>query len=468
MKPIRSIFLLVLLLALPIAAIADNLMQAYYDAKAFDVEYASAQASLEASREKIPQGRALLLPSIGLAHSYTQTDLDVDNDDSSVLPDNQRDYRTDSNAITLTQPIMRSQNWLQYKQASRLVQQAEMTYAAASQNLILRVAQAYFDVLAAQDTLAFARAQKAAISEQREQAKRNFETGIATITDTHEAQARHDLADAQEIAAQSDLDIKQRILQRLTGKRYTELHRLPEHVVLTPPDGDLNQWIGRSENQNLTVATQRLQMEVQQLEVRRNKASHLPTLDLVASYGDSDQTGSQLSDIGNHTVTSSVGIQFNLPLFAGGATSSRVREAITLLDKARADFENTRRQQAQATEQNYINVVNGIAQVRALEQALTSSESALESNKLGYDVGIRINIDVLNAQQQVFSTRRDLAQARYNTILSLLKLKASAGALGEPDLEKVNTVLEVRAALDHSPLLTQTKQGEKHENSSTL
>ncbi|MBI3775261.1 MAG: TolC family outer membrane protein [Gammaproteobacteria bacterium] len=466
MKTKQSVYLLVSLLAFPVAASAANLLQAYQDAKVFDAEYAAAQATLEASREKLPQGRALLLPSVTLSRNYTRTNLDVDYDDASGLPRDQRDYRSDSYSLTLTQPLMRAQNWLQYKQAGQAVQQAEASFAAARQSLILRVAQAYFDVLAAQDTLALAGAQKTAISEQLEQAKRNFETGTTTITDTHEAQARHDLANAQEIAARNDLDIKQRILQRLTGKSYTLLQRLPERMTLTPPEGDLQRWIEITESQNFSVAAQRTQVEVQQLEVRRNQAGHLPTLDLVVSYGDNNQTGSQLSAIGNHATTGTLGVQFNVALFSGGVTSSRVREASSLLDKARADFDNARRQQAQATEQNYLNVVNGIAQVRALEQALTSSESALESNKLGYDVGVRINIDVLNAQQQVYSTRRDLALARYNTILNLLRLKASAGALQEPDLEQVNAVLPAHAAIKQSHTLT--SQGDRHENSSTL
>lgn len=466
MKTKQSVYLLVSLLTLPVAASAANLLQAYQDAKAFDPEYAAARAGLEAGREKLPQGRALLLPSVALSRNYTRTNLDVDYDDASGLPRDQRDYRTDSYSLTVSQPLMRSQNWLQYKQAGQLVQQAEATFAAARQSLVLRVAQAYFDVLAAQDTLALAGAQKTAIGEQLEQAKRNFETGNATITDTHEAQARHDLAHAQEIAAQNDLDIKQRILQRLTGKSYTVLQRLPERLPLAAPEGDIQRWIDITEQQNFSVAAQRAQIEVQQLEMWRNRAGHLPTLDLVASYGDSDQTGSQLSAVGSHAVTSTIGVQFNVSLFAGGGTSSRVREAAALLDKTRADFENIRRQQAQATEQNFLNVVNGIAQVRALEQALTSSESALESNKLGYEVGARINIDVLNAQQQVYSTRRDLAAARYNTILNLLRLKAGAGALQEPDLEQINALLPAQAAA--GKFRTLNVQGDHHANAGTL
>ena len=451
-KPLAVVIKALFGLALSSAAHAVDLTQVYQDAKTNDAEYASARAALDAGREKLPQGRALLLPSLGLSGSSTRTDLDVTYDETSLLPREQRDYRSTSYSLTLTQPLVRPQNWLQYSQTECLVVQAEATFGNARQNLILRAAQAYFDVLAAQDTLALATAQKLAIGEQLEQVKRNFDTGNTTITDTHEAQARYDLANSQEISARNDLDIKQRVMQRLTGKRYDGLQRLPEQVALAAPDGDIQHWIELSENQNFAVVAQRAQVEVQQLEVRRNRAAHLPTTDLVVSYGDNDQTGSQLSAIDSRATTTSVSLQFNLPLFAGGGTQSRVREAVALLDKTRADFENVRRQQAQAAEQNYLNVVNGIAQVRALEQALTSSESALDSNKLGYEVGIRINIDVLNAQQQLYSTRRDLALARYNTILNLLRLKASAGSLLEPDLDQVNTVLPVTAAVKNPPL----------------
>jgi outer membrane protein len=442
-KPIVAAALLGL--ALSAGAQAADLTQVYQDAKAHDAEYAAARAALEAGREKLPQGRALLLPTLGISGSSTRTDLDV-RYDGDALPREDRDYRASGFTLSLSQPLLRPQNWLQYLQSEKQVAQAEATFGNASQSLILRTAQAYFDVLAAQDALAFARAQKTAIAEQLEQARHNFEAGNSTITDVHEAQARHDLAVSQEIAGQNDLDIKRRALQRLTGQDYDTLRVLPTQLTLTPPDTGIERWKELAETQSYAVIAQQALVEVQQLEVRRNRAGHLPTIDLVASYGDTDQTGSQLTAIGSRVKTGVIGLQVSTSLFAGGGISSRTREAAALYEKARADYDNTRRQQALAAQQYYLSVVNGIAQVRALEQALASSQSALESNKTGYEVGVRINIDVLNAQQQVYSTQRDLALARYRAILDQLQLKATAGALQETDLDQVNATLAGGAA----------------------
>jgi len=306
----------------------------------------------------------------------------------------------------------------------------------------VRVAQAYFDVLAARDTLGLVRAQKAATSEQLAQAKRNFEVGTATITDTHEAQARFDLIVAQEIAAQNDLENKRRALQQVTGKEYAELTPLRADVKLAPPNpAEMQAWVDLAERQSYPVLIQDAGTEIAALEAKRNRAGHYPTLDLVATHGQSSQTGSELSSIGSDRTTSTIGLQLALPLFQGGAISSREREAAANHEKAKQDLENARRSSVLSTRQSYLSVINGIAQVRALEQALVSSQSALDSNKLGYEVGVRINIDVLNAQQQLFQTRRDLAVARYNTITSHLRLKAAAGSLKEEDLEEVNRAL---------------------------
>jgi outer membrane protein len=305
------------------------------------------------------------------------------------------------------------------------------------------VSQAYFDVLAAQDTLELVRAQKAAISEQLAQAKRNFEVGTATIVDTHEAQARFDLAVSQEIAAQNDLDTKLRALQQITGKVYARLKPLRSQITLSPPNPSaMSNWVELTEKQAYPVLIQEAVGEIARLEVQRNRAGHLPTLDIVGSYQQTNQTASVLTAQGSLLGQGAIGLQFALPLYAGGGLSSREREAAANYEKAKQDLENARRSSVLATQQSYLSVINGIAQVKALEQALVSSQSALDSNKLGYEVGVRINIDVLNSQQQLYSTRRDLAVARYNTITNHLRLKAAAGGLRDDDLEDVNRALE--------------------------
>jgi outer membrane protein len=428
----------------PLIAAADNLLEVYRDAQRYDAVYAGARYALEAGREKLPQGRSLLLPTLNLTASVTKTRIDSTARDPATAPNLNflRPPHAENYTLTFTQPVFRLQNWYQYEQGGQQVRQAEATFGQASQDLIVRVSQAYFDVLAAQDTLALVRAQKAAISEQLAQAKRNFEVGTATITDTHEAQARFDLIVAQEIAALNDLENKRRALQALTGKEYGELTPLRGEVRLMPPNpNDMQAWVDLAEKQSYAVMLQEATTEIARLEAKRSFAAHLPTLDFIATYGKTGQTGTLTSPVGSDVTTAQIGLQFAVPLYQGGAIDSREREAAALHQKSKEDLENARRQTALTARQTYLAVINGIAQVGALEQALVSSQSALDSNKLGYEVGVRINIDVLNAQQQLFSTRRDLANARYIAILNQLRLKAAAGSLRDEDLEEVNRAL---------------------------
>ncbi len=424
-------------------AAAEDLLQVYRDAQRYDAVYGAARFSLDAGRERIPQGRALLLPTLGLSASAARTDLDVTSSDQLLAPSFHRNPNSVGYTLTLSQPIYRPQNLLQRDQADYQARQAEATFAQASQDLAVRAAQAYFDVLAAQDTLTLVGAQKAAISEQLAQAKRNFEVGTATITDTHEAQARYDLIVAQEIAAQNDLDAKRRALQLVAGKEYTQLKPLRNDIRLAPPTpNDMQAWVDLADKQSYPVIIQQAVTDVAQLEAKRQSAGHLPTLDLVGTYGTTRDTGSIVSGVGREVTTGQIGLQLAVPIYQGGSISSREREAAANYYKSRQDLENARRTAALTTRQTYLAVINGIAQVAALEQALTSSQSALDSNRLGYEVGVRINIDVLNAQQQVFQTRRDLAVARYTAILNQLRLKAAAGTLRDEDLEEVNRALQ--------------------------
>jgi len=427
----------------PFAAAAENLTQVYQDARGYDAQYGAARQALQAGLERVPQGRALLLPTLNLTANTTRSHLESDSNNQAVQPSFERDFTSSGYALTFTQPLYRRQNWLQADQGELQAKQAEFAFGQAGQDLVLRAAQAYFDELAALDTLALVRAQKTAIAEQLAQAKRNFEVGTATITDTHEAQARYDLAVAQEISAQNDVEVRRRALQQLTGKEYADLKALRPDVKLSPPDpNDMQSWVDLAEKHSYSVLVQDAAVEIASLEAKRNSAGHHPTLDLVASHSYTTQSASQLSAAGTDVNNSSVGLQLSVPLYQGGGISSREREAAFNLERARQDLENARRTSALAARQAYLLVINGIAQISALEQALVSSQSALQSNRLGYEVGVRINIDVLNAQQQVFSTRRDLAVARYNTITNFLKLKAAAGALREQDLADVSLALQ--------------------------
>ncbi|HVK95429.1 MAG TPA: TolC family outer membrane protein [Noviherbaspirillum sp.] len=424
---------------LSLNAHALDLLQVYREALANDAPYASARASLTAGQERSVQGRAGLLPTVGIGGNYNRNDIDT----TTAGFTTNRDFTSHGYTVSLSQPLFRLANWEQYQQGKLSVAVSEALFAQAQQDLIVRVAQAYFDVLSAQDVLATVQAQKTAITEQLASAKRNFEVGTATITDSHEAQARYDLAVAQEFAAQSDLEIKRTALQQIIGKPVGELAMLRPDVKLNPPEpAAADSWVQSAEQQNYSVVGQQIALEIAQREIKRNRAGHYPSVDLVASHSNSNSTASTTSPLGNESTNNTVGVQWNIPLFAGFAVNSRVREAIALEDKTRSDLENARRVAAQSARQAFLGINSGLAQVRALEAAELSSKSALESNRLGYQVGVRINIDVLNAQQQLFSTRRDLAKARYDTIVNGLRLKSAAGTLDENDLAQVNALLK--------------------------
>lgn len=413
-------------------AFAADLLQVYKDALTNDAQYASARASLAAGQEKAPQGLAGLLPVVAASGAYTR-----------IEPQGDQYYKANSYGIVLTQPLFNWANIQQFQQGRLVTAASEATFAQAQQDLIVRVAQAYFDVLAAQDVIAFVRAQKAAITEQLESAKRNFEVGTATITDTHEAQARYDLAVAQEIAGLNDLEVKRHALQQIIGKMPGELASLRAGITISPPaPAKIDTWVDYAEKQNFGVLGSQLALEIAQREISRMRAGHMPTIDLVARRSRTEYSGTGVPSSASEGFTNSVGVQWTIPLFAGMGVTSKVREAIALEDKARNDLEYTRRSAAQGARQAFLGVTSGLAQVKALEAAEVSSQSALDSNKLGYEVGVRINIDVLNAQQQLYSTRKDLAKARYDTILSGLKLKSAAGTLKEDDLVKVNGLLQ--------------------------
>ncbi|MDP1705709.1 MAG: TolC family outer membrane protein, partial [Sulfurimicrobium sp.] len=386
--------------------------------------------------------RALLLPTVNLSANTTWNEMDIQYRGASTFPGGQRNYNSNGATLSLSQPIYRPQNWAAYEQGKLQSAVAEIQYAAAQQGLILNVAQAYFDVLLAQDNVALSGAQKKAIQEQLDQAKTSFEVGTATITDTHEAQARFDLANAGEIAAINELEIRQRALEKIIGRLPDTLATLAVELVLQPPEpNNINKWVEAAEQNNLLVQAKRASAEIANQEVARNRGGHHPTLDLVASYSDTSATGSSFG-FGNDTKASIIGLQLNLPLYQGGSTNSRVREAVANQEKARQDLTLEARQSALSTREAYLGVTSGAAQVRALEQALMSSQSSLDSTRLGLEVGVRTNVDVLNAQQQLFSAKRDLYKARYAYLVSRLKLKAAAGSLAEEDLQQVNQWLK--------------------------
>ncbi len=422
---------------------AADLLDIYRSAQSNDPVFAAARATQQAGQEKLPQGRSLLLPSVNLNANSTMNDQTTQYRGAFPIPGASGNHRYNSNGygVTLVQPLLRQQNWLAYSEAGLQVAQTDAQFRVAEQDLVLRAAQAYFDVLIAQDSVQLSEAQKTAISEQLAQAKRNFEVGSATITDTHEAQARHDLTSAQQIAAQNNLEIKRSALQQLINAQPHDLKPLgPQFKLEAPQPADMEKWVNDAQLNSPQLAIAQAGAELAEKEVARNRGGHYPTVDLVANYSKNSANGSSFG-VGSDSTNKSVGVQLNLPLFQGGALNSKWREAEANSERARQELENARRSVALQTRQAYLGVVSGIAQVKALQQALVSGESVLEASKLGQEVGVRTNLDVLNAQQQLYSTRRDLYQAEYSYLLSQLRLKAAVGALDEAELAKVNQAL---------------------------
>ncbi len=430
---------LCVLLACATPVVADNLIDVYRQAQSRDPLWAAARANYAANIERLSQGRALLLPTVALSASAMQSDQKV----KTPAIDNTFHYRTDIYSLQLTQPIYRKQNFAGYAQGEAAAAQAEADLASARQDLILRVTQAYLAVLGAQDVLDFARAEKAAIERMLALSKRNFSVGNASLVDVHEAQAAFDLAVAQEITAANDFEVKREALRLLTGSTPGSLSHLKQTLDLAGPQpADMEKWVEASLD-NPQVRSQEQAVESARQEIEKNVGSHYPTLDLAASHTYNDAGGSA-QGIPIYTNTNQIGLVFQMPLYQGGAISSKVREAAARRDQAEQQLESVRRQSAQQTREQYLAVLNGVARVQALEQAQRSNQRALESTLLGHERGLRTNIDVVNAQRELFRTRRDLSQARYDYLLARLRLKVAVGQLGEPELEDINRLLGSR------------------------
>ena len=425
-------------LALPVRA--QSLVELYESARSYDAPYQSAKSQFDANLAKAEQSRAGVLPTLGLAANVSRSMLSVTPD---IGPEINRPFGTQSATLSASHPLYRPANWITYEQGKKGIDVAQAQLVAAEQDLIVRVSQAYFEVLASQDSLTFVLAQKAAVAEQLAFAKRNFEVGTSTITDTREAQARFDLVIAQQLAAENDLRVKKIALDQLVGKADAKPQSLalPLNLPKLEPT-DVNAWVQQSEDGHPSIRQAQTALEVALLETHKARTGHKPTLDVVASYGlIRNMDGTTTSAVGSHVGTGSVGLAFNLPLFAGYAVQNRIKETLALEDKARNDLEGAKRTVAQATRTAYFGVDSLLGQVKAFEAAEASSQSALDANKLGYQVGVRINIDVLNSQSQLFQTKRDLARARYDVLVNSLKLRQANGTLRAEDLRGVNVLL---------------------------
>ena len=415
------------------AAQAQGLTTLWEAARAYDATYLAARAQAEAAEYAAAQANALALPTLNANLKGVSTQVD--------LP---RGLSGDNNALQSglngRMPLFNKANQATIEQAQRSLVASKAQLESAEQDLIIRLAQAYFDVLSAKDNVALAKTNKAYILEQLASAKRNFEVGTATITDTREAQSRADLATAQEIAAENDLLNRRIALAYLVGRRDVDPLPLATPVVLpSPVPANAEEWVTVADTVHPQVTRARVALEIARLEIAKAKAGELPTIDAVASVGANYANGDSI--IPGTTRSASIGVELNWPLYTGGAVQNRIKETVSLEQRSREEFENARRTVAQNTRVAYFGVQSGEALVKALEAAESSSRLSLEATQLGYKVGVRVNIDVLNAQTQLFQTQRDLFKSRYDVLVNSLRLRQASGQLTPNDLLAVNSLL---------------------------
>jgi len=425
--------------SMPVSAL--DLVSAYRLAEKNDPTFEASRHAHDATRTRVTQARAGLLPELRLTGRTDRTDGDISFDQTPAVD---RNVRTHDLRLELTQPLLRVQSWAAYNQARLLATQSDAQLAQARQELILRVAQAYFDVLSAEDNHQVAQAQKQAVNAQLDLVTRGQRAGTSTVTDVYEARSRADLAEAQVIAARNEVEVKRSLLEQVIGTPSGTLAPLRANANLPRPDpASLATWMQAAREHNPSVLASRAGVEIARREVTRARAGHYPTIDLVASTGRDYSSGSLTSPTNLETRSDStrVGLTLNFPLFASGGTQARVKESQSLVYKTRAEHVATVRRAEHEARQAYSGVLNGQSQIVAMAQAVKSSESAVQGNRIGHRVGTRLNVDVLNAEQQLYIARRDYARARYDTLMQALRLKAVAGRLRYEDLLAVNALL---------------------------
>jgi outer membrane protein len=424
---------------------AESLVDLYQAAKGYDAAYLSAKAQAESVQHQVDQAYALMRPSIALKGSVVRSRFEGD---TPVSPSfggagQSANANTTNKTASLAgkMPLINRSDTAKVDQAEQALIATQADLAIAENELLARLTQAYFDVLAAQDVLNTTQANKKALAEQLASAKRNFEVGNATITDTREAQARFDLANAQEIAATNELLVKRIALDELVGRKDVKPSPLitPANLDTLAP-GQMEDWVEQTVNAP-AVRKAEVGLTIAKLEVDKARAGNWPTLDAVANLSRSKIDSSAPTVAANSGTTAAVGIELNVPLYAGGAIQNRLKEVLALAEKAGRDVDNAKRSVSLATRQTFSGVQSGLAQVKAYEAAEASAKLALEATQLGYRVGVRINKDVLDAQTQLTATQKDLYKARYDVIVGSIKLKQAAGTLKADDLVELNKLV---------------------------
>ena len=415
-----------------------DLLSAYALAEKNDPTYLEEQATYRATLESKPQALSQLLPTIEFSADTTRYDQDISSA-STFGSNGEINFNSRGYELSLTQPLFRRDRFIALKQADSEIKQAEAELTQAQQELIIRIAERYFNVLSSIDNLEFAQAEVKSLSRQLEQANQRFEVGLSAITDVTEAQAGYDLAAAREIQAQNAIDNAYEAMRELTGEYITTFDKLGDNVPLVRPNPEtIESWTEISMNQNMAISAANFAAETARKEIQVQTSGHYPTLDLVASHG-YDSNGGRFGS--TKTQSSAIGLELSVPIYSGGLVSSQVREAHENYNVAMQSLEQARRSAQRLTREAYLGVISGISQVTALNQAVISSETALEATEAGFEVGTRTAVDVVASQRATSEARRNYSQAKYDYILNTLKLKQAAGTLSPEDLQLVNSWL---------------------------
>ena len=440
----RRITTLVAMLAGCSAAHSADLLEVLRLSAQHDPELQAAIYQYEATKESVPQAKAKLFPDLRLSYEHLDTQQDIKSSDNTVFGSGSTSFPTKTFGAVLTQPIFRFGDWQGLKQSHAKVSQAVADLTAARQRHLLRVSQIYLGVLAAEDDLEFARAERTAVESQLNLAAKRRKSGLATRTDEYDAQARFSLIVSNEIEAENRLDDARQALLITSGQLIEELDPLSAEITLALPDpATAEAWVSRSIEQNLLLEARRQAVQIAEREIKRQKSGHYPTLDLVLRLDDRDTQGSLFGG-GSQVETADIAVQFNLPLFQGGGTRSRVRQATFEYSQARQELRLEQYQVSREARSSFLGVISGVSKVQALDDAVTAQQSALESKRRGYQSGINTALHVLDAERDLYLIKRDYAQARYDYLLSMLRLKNSAGTLSESDLANIDSMLTNR------------------------
>ena len=436
----RIVAVLLACASLPVCA--EDLTEVFIVSRQSDPKYRAARYEFEAAAYAEPQARAALLPTVSAEYARTRTDQNILSSNNAVFASGRSIYSTENQTMSLTQPIFKLSAWRGYQQAKIKVKQAAATFSAAEQDLMLRVATAYLNVLAARDALGFAGAEKEAIKRQLDLVQQRFSSGLVAIANLHDAKARYAIKDADGVAARNDLDDKLQALREVSGKVFSRLKPLRDVIPLDQPEPDnMEHWVESALSQNLLLEARRQAVEIAQQEIGRQQAGHYPVVDLVATQNRKD-TGGSLFGGGSNVETADVMVRLSIPLYSGGLVSAMSGEAHKRYEGAREDLERDARATERQTRAAFQGVTGGIARVQALAQGVTSAESARELKVEGYKSGLETILQVLDAERDLYAAKRDSARARYDFLLNRLRLKQAVGTLSEADLDAINRMMQ--------------------------